>query len=138
MPHHEKQRRLPCRGVDLRLLPGALLPALLDREHRGVLPPALDAHHGVVGLIGARREEEAERGEDLGGAEVGGLAEHGADEVGAVVVRQSGDEVRRRVREAAGLREREEDVVLAEARSLGADNGSDGGAAARAPYGGRL
>jgi len=82
--------------------------------------------------------EETEHGEDLGGAEVGGLAEHGADEVGAVVVGESGDAARRRVREAAGLREREEDVVLAEARRLGADKGSDGGAAARAPYGGRL
>ena len=49
--------------------------------------------------------EETERGEDLGGAEVGGLAEHGADEVGAVVVGESGDAARRRVREAAELRE---------------------------------
>ena len=82
--------------------------------------------------------EETERGEDLGGAEVGGLAEHGADEVGAVVVGESGDAARRQVREAAGLREREEDVVLAEARRLGADKGSDDGAATRAPYRGRL
>ena len=82
--------------------------------------------------------EETERGEDLGGAEVGGLTEHGVDVVGAVVVGESGDAARRRVREAAGLREREEDVVLAEARRLGADKGSDDGAVARAPYRGRL
>ena len=82
--------------------------------------------------------EETERGEDLGGAEVGGLTEHGVDVVGAVVVGESGDAAHRRVREAVGLREREDDVVLAKARHLGADKGSDGGAAARAPYGGRL
>ena len=82
--------------------------------------------------------EETERGEDLGGAEVDDLAEHGADEVGTVVVGESGDAARRRVREAAGLREREEDVVLTEARRLGADEGSNGGVAARALYGGRL
>lgn len=131
MPHHEQQRRPPGRSVDFLLLPGALLPTPVDREHRGVLPSALDVHHGVVGLLGGRREEAAERGEDLGGADVGGLAEQGADKVDPVVVAERGDELRWRVREEAGLRESKEDVVPVEACRLGGHKGSDSGGKVR-------